>query len=462
MTSGMDAGTYRQAEIIGALSHALDLTEGQPVGHSQRACMIAMDLAARLDLPADERADLYYAALLKDAGCSTSAARMCELFGTDDRALKREFSFVDWTSASDFISFAARNVSPDAPGIVRAGRLLRALRGIAREAATLNEARCDMGARIVRKLGFSPGAAAAVRALDEHWDGSGRPDGLRGDAIPVISRVMCLAQTAEVFMSADGPDAARDVVRARRARSFDPGIADAFLAIGADDPLWMRLADDSMAETLRELEPATGVAMADEAALDRVAEAFAEVIDRKSEYTGRHSVAVSVYAVRIARELGWDDGRVRRLRRAGLLHDIGKLGVSSRILDKPGKLTDEEYAAIKEHTRHTYDILSRVTPFADMALSAAAHHERLDGRGYHLGLTAERLGPEARALAVADVFDALTADRPYRGPMAPEEAFAILWKDAGAAFDAECVAALESAGGGVLGAPAAQELTAPA
>ena len=130
-----DAGlAYRQSEIIGALSHALDLTEGQPVGHSQRSCMISMELAERLDLPPRVRQDLFYATLLKDAGCSSSAARMCELFDTDDRALKREFSFVDWTSASEFISFAARNVSPGSPGIVRAGQLLRALRGISREA----------------------------------------------------------------------------------------------------------------------------------------------------------------------------------------------------------------------------------------------------------------------------------------------------------------------------------------
>jgi putative nucleotidyltransferase with HDIG domain len=458
----MDARTYRQAEIIGALSHALDLTEGQPVGHSQRSCMIAMEIAARLDLPAHVRQDLYYAALLKDAGCSTSAARMCALFDTDDRALKREFSFVDWTSASDFIAFATRNVAPESSGIVRAGKLLRALRGIARDAKALNEARCDMGARIVRKLGFSPQAAAAVRALDEHWDGSGRPDGVSGDAIPLISRIACVAQTAEVFMSADGPEAARDVVRERRGRWFDPEIADVFLSLGPDDPLWMRLADDSLAETLRDLEPATGIALADEAGLDRVAEAFADIIDRKSRFTARHSVGVATYAVAIARECGFEEDRTRSLRRAGLLHDIGKLGVSSRIIEKPGKLTDDEYAQVREHPRFTYEILSRITPFAELAGSAAAHHERLDGRGYHLGLAADGLGPEARILAVADVYDALTADRPYRGPLDPEVALGILWKDAGTAFDPEYVAALESSGVDLIARSVPRQETAAA
>jgi len=438
--------SYRLSEIIGALSHALDLTEGQPVGHSQRSCMISMEIAERLDLPAGVRQDLFYAALLKDAGCSSSAARMSELFDTDDRALKREFSFVDWTSTSDFVRYAARNVAPASTGIARAGTLLRALRALRREASDLNTARCDRGARIVAMLGFSPEAAAAVRALDEHWDGSGRPDGLRGEAIPLISRITCLAQTAEVFMSADGPRGALDVVRSRRGRWFDPRIADVFLSIGPDDPLWMRIVDDTAAEVLRDLEPATGIALADEEGLDRVAEAFARVIDAKSPYTARHSMGVAAYAVAIGREVGFDPDRVRSLRRAGLLHDIGKLGVSNRILDKPGKLTDEEFAQVRLHPLHTFQILSRISPFAGLAEAAAAHHERLDGRGYHRGVGAELLSPEARILAVADVFDALTADRPYRGPLDPEVAFEILWKDAGSAFDPLYISALASSG----------------
>jgi putative nucleotidyltransferase with HDIG domain len=293
-------------------------------------------------------------------------------------------------------------------------------------------------------LGFSPAASEGVRALDEHWDGSGRPDGLQGEAIPLISRITCLAQTAEVFMSTDGPTAALAVVRARRGRWFDPRIADAFLSIGPDDPLWMRMADDTAAEVLRDMEPSGAMAFADEAGLDRVAEAFARVIDAKSPYTARHSIGVAAYAEAIGREAGFDPVRLRSLRRAGLLHDIGKLGVSNRILDKPDKLTDAEFAQVRLHPLHTFQILSQITPFADLAEAAAAHHERLDGRGYHRGVGAEHLSAEARILAVADVFDALTADRPYRGALEPEVAFEILWKDAGAAFDPTYISALRS------------------
>ena len=437
--------SYRLSEVIGALSHALDLTEGQPVGHSQRSCMIGMELADRLGLEGGMRRDLFYAILLKDAGCSSSAARMCELFATDDRSLKRDFALVDWTSTADFVRFAAKHVAPGAPAVARAGQLLRALRGIAKEAGQLNEARCDRGARLVAMMGFPAEVSGAVRALDEHWDGSGRPDGLRGDAIPLVSRIACVSQTAEIFMSADGPEAAVDVVRERRGRWFDPEIADAFLAIGPDDPLWTRLAGDSVAELLRDLEPRDGIAMADEEGLDRVSEAFAGVIDTKSPYTARHSVGVATYAVAIGEVLGFDPVRLRWLRRAGLLHDIGKLGVSNRILDKAGKLTDEEFAEVRRHPLYTFQILSRIDAFAGIAEVAASHHERLDGRGYHRGVEAGDLPVEARILATADVYEALTADRPYRGPMPREDALSIMRRDAGTAFDPECLEALDAA-----------------
>ena len=445
ITAPEATASYPLSEVIGALSHALDLTEGQPVGHAQRACMIGMELAERLDLPPEVRRELFYAVLLKDAGCSSSAARMAELFETDDGPLKHDLTRVDWTSTSDFIRFAARRAAPGSSGIVRAAHLLRALRSFSKEASSLNEARCDRGARIVTLMGFPAATAAAVRALDEHWDGSGRPGGLEGEAIPLISRIACLAQTADVFMTTDGPQAALDVVRERRGRWFDPRLADEFLAIGPDDALWLRLASDNATEVLVGLEPHSALARADEEGLDRVAEAFASVIDAKSPYTGRHSTGVAMYATGIAEHLGFDPERLRWLRRAALLHDIGKLGVSNRILDKPGKLTDAEFAEVRHHPRHTYEILSRISAFAPIAEAAGAHHERLDGRGYHRGVGAEHLSLEARVLATADVYETLTADRPYRGPMDRDTVLRIMEGDAGTAFDPECLDALRAA-----------------
>jgi HD-GYP domain-containing protein (c-di-GMP phosphodiesterase class II) len=146
--------------------------------------------------------------------------------------------------------------------------------------------------------------------------------------------------------------------------------------------------------------------------------------------------------VAIGEHMGFDPVRLRALRRAGLLHDIGKLGVSNLILDKAARLTDAEFAEVRRHPLYTEQILSRITPFADLAVSAAGHHERIDGRGYHRGIRSDLLPLEARILAVADVYEALTADRPYRASMPRDAALAIMWKDSGTAFAPDCVAAL--------------------
>jgi putative nucleotidyltransferase with HDIG domain len=170
--------------------------------------------------------------------------------------------------------------------------------------------------------------------------------------------------------------------------------------------------------------------------LDRISHAFAAVIDAKTPFTARHSTNVARYSVAIAQAMGESPHSARTLLRAGLLHDIGKLGVSNRILDKPGKLTDDEFAEIRKHPRWTLQILERVTAFEGFAKEAAQHHERLDGRGYPWNVPAARLSLVARVLAVADVYEALTADRPYRAGLAVEKVQEIMIRDRGSAFDA--------------------------
>ncbi|MGZ9244352.1 MAG: HD-GYP domain-containing protein [Gemmatirosa sp.] len=169
----------------------------------------------------------------------------------------------------------------------------------------------------------------------------------------------------------------------------------------------------------------------DDTALDDIARAFAEIIDAKSPYTYRHSTNVADFAQRIGAMAGMDATACKRLWRAGMLHDVGKLGVSNSILDKNGPLTDEERRAVNAHPRFTWEILSRVRAFSDFARLAALHHEKLDGSGYPWGLTGEALDQSARVLVVADIYEALTADRPYRAGMTPEQAFALLAKDRG-------------------------------
>jgi len=202
-------------------------------------------------------------------------------------------------------------------------------------------------------------------------------------------------------------------------------------AIGPNDPLWTSLDDPDIALKVYALAPNAPSFAIDEAYLDDIAEAFADVIDAKSPFTADHSRRVMLYADIIAEELGLGAQHRRWLRRAALLHDIGKLAVSNQILDKPGPPSQTEWAIIRDHPAHTKEILSHVSAFADFACVAGAHHERLDGTGYPEGLDGETLSFEAMILATADVYDALTADRPYRAAMPHADAMAILHKDTG-------------------------------
>ena len=304
------------------------------------------------------------------------------------------------------------------------------------------DARCDRGAEIARMLFLSEETAAAIRSLDEHWDGRGMPDGLSGEEIPLAARILCLAQTIEVFHAAEGLKAARAMALRRRGRWFDPTLVDAFLRFCGDRDFWAALE----APDVSGWEPPDFALAGDDARLDRIAEAFARVIDAKSPFTASHSQRVAEIADGICRRVApasTADERRTLLRARQLLHDIGKLAISSRILNKPDKLTDEEFRAIQTHPVHTLRILERAPCFASLADLAANHHEKLDGSGYPRSLDARHLDLPMRVLAVADVYEALTADRPYRGPLPVEEALAIINRDVPHKLDADALGALE-------------------
>ncbi|HEX6368448.1 MAG TPA: HD domain-containing phosphohydrolase [Longimicrobium sp.] len=433
----------RLSEVISALSYALDLTEGQPEGHSVRTCLIGMRIGREIGLDAQARSSLFYALLLKDAGCSSNSAATCELFGADDQVVKQTWKTVDWSSRLQSIGHVVRNVRPGESLVMKAKQVA----GFTKQEAPGTElvrTRCERGADIARMLEMTDETAAAIRALDEHWDGRGIPVGMRGDEIPLLARIACLAQTVEIFHSAHGLETAFAVAGDRAGRWFDPELVRALRGLRADGAFWAGLAGDCRAQAAA-LEPADRVQVADGDRLDRIAHAFARVIDAKSPYTYRHSEGVATYADAVGRVLGFGAEGLRDLRRAALLHDVGKLGVSNRILDKPGKLTEEEFAVVRRHPEYSYRILARVAPFRALAETAASHHERMDGRGYHRGIPAGTLAPAARVLAVADVCDALSAERPYRAAMPRERVLEIMRGDAGPALCPESFAALEEA-----------------
>ena len=432
------------SELISALSHALDMTEGQPPGHCMRCCWIGMQLSQQLALSEEQRWELYYTLLLKDLGCSSNAARICELYGTDDLTFKRDFKWVDG-SLSQVVRFLLQHTGRDAGMAERFRKMLKLAREGDQLANELISTRCERGAAIARDLGFGEAVAAGIHSLDEHWSGEGRPERLSGEQIPLYSRIALLAQVVDVFHTAAGSAAALAEARARRGQWFDPVLVDALEQAVQAPEFWTTLGSDLLPQAVLALSPAGHRVDVDEDYLDRVAAAFGQVVDAKSPYTAGHSERVALYTDMIAEQLGLSDVRRRWLKRGALLHDVGKLGVSNSILDKPGKLDADEWAQVQNHARFTEEILGRIGAFAELAQVAGAHHERLDGRGYPRGLEADAISLETRIITTADIFDAITAERPYREAIPLTRALQIMDESVGSALDARCLEALKQA-----------------
>jgi HD-GYP domain-containing protein (c-di-GMP phosphodiesterase class II) len=436
------ATSLRLSELLGALSHALDLTEGQSPGHCVRSCWIGMHVGRELGLPDERLWELYYAILLKDLGCSSNAARICELYLADDHAIKRDFKTVS-DSLPHVLGFVFSHTGLQSGLSERLRAIFNIMQNGEGIVRGLIETRCQRGAEIARRLRFPEAVCEGILSLDEHWNGGGKPAALKGEAIPLYARIALFAQVVDVFHRSAGPAAALAEVRKRTGTWFDPALVACLERAAADPAFWETLSGDGCEEALAALEPGRRAIVVDEDYLDDVALAFAQVIDSKSPFTSGHSERVAIYADLIAEEMGFSPERRRWLKRAALLHDIGKLGVSNQILDKNGKLDDAEWIAMRSHAALSEGILSRVDAFRDLGRIGGAHHERLDGKGYPRGLSAAELDTETRIVSVADVFDALTANRPYRAAMPLEKAMGILRDDVGKAFDGDCFAALE-------------------
>ena len=435
--------TFKFSEVLSALSFVLDMVEGQPEGHIVRSCFVGMTIGESLGLAEEQRSALFYALLLKDAGCSSTSSGVAALFDADDFEVKKTLKTTDRSRLLESLLYVARTVSPGGNLRTRALRFLSVGVEGRRANRQLVRIRCERGAEIARLIGFPEQTVQAIRNLDEHWDGTGHPDGLREEEIPLLARICKLAQTVDFFYTARGPAGAEEVAWSRRKRWFDPALVDVFLAEARAGNLWESLAAPDLSPLVSLMEPSDRVLMATPGRLDLTARAFARIIDAKSPFTYRHSGRVADTAATMAEYVGLPAPTVRAQTRAGLLHDIGKLAISNQILDKPGPLTDAEYTKIKDHPRLTYEVLMRVPPFRGIAETAASHHEKLDGSGYHRGVVGENLPLPARILAVADIFDALSQDRPYRPALPREEVFAILRRESGEKLSPECVEALD-------------------
>jgi len=443
-TAAAPAAALKLSELIGSLSYALDLTEGQPAGHCVRSCWIGMNIGRDAGMSSEQLWELYYTLLLKDVGCSSNAARICELYMTDDRLFKHDFKATG-DSVPQLLGFVFKHAGMKAGLAERFRTVLTMIRDGRELGREFISTRCQRGAEIARLLRFPERVAAGIYSLDEHFNGKGSPAGLAGEAIPVYARIALLAQVVDVIHTAEGREAALAEVRARSGSWYDPRLVAAFERVAQSDAFWSTLSAPDMDKIVFAMEPREHTIPLDDDYLDDIAIAFGQVVDSKSPYTSGHSARVSLYTDMIAEELGLNAARRRWLRRGAMLHDVGKLGVSNRVLDKAGALDRDEWAAVRMHAEYTESILSRIDAFAELARIAGAHHERLDGGGYPRGLSGDQIELETRIITTADIFDAITAERPYRGAIPVPQALEMMEKTVGTALDPRCFAALQRA-----------------
>ncbi|MDB5801511.1 MAG: hypothetical protein JWL63_2450 [Rhodocyclales bacterium] len=443
LRDGTGSHGLRLSELMRALSYALDMTEGQPPGHCVRSCWIGMHIGRQMGLSDDELAELYYVLLLKDLGCSSNAARICELYLTDDLSFKRDFKWVG-DSLPQALDFVLSHTGLQAGLAARFRTLINVCGKSEQLARELTETRCQRGATIARQLRFSEGVAQGIQNLDEHWNGKGKPEGRSGPEIPVYSRIALLSQVVDVFFTSHGRDAACQEVMRREGRWFDPQVVRAFETVARDDAFWATLASNEVDQAIFRLEPVQEEMVLDDDYLDDIAAGFGQVVDAKSPFTSGHSARVAFYTDLICQQMCMSAERRRWLKRGALLHDVGKLGVSNTILDKAGKLDADEWVAMRKHAAYTEEILSRIDAFAELAQVAGAHHERLDGKGYPRGTDGAYISIETRIITTADIFDAITADRPYRAAMPLPEALELMEGMVGTAIDPLCFEALKT------------------
>jgi HD-GYP domain-containing protein (c-di-GMP phosphodiesterase class II) len=432
----------RLSDVLAALSVATDLGMGQHPEKAVRSCLLATGLG-RAGLTEEELRDVYFASLLRHLGCTATASLEARWFGGDELASRRAAEPADFGSRREMLALALS--TGRGSGLRRPLEVGQAVAGDFLHGREIFASVCEAGALLAGRLGLGERVAAAIAQQFERWDGTGGPRRLAGVEITLAARLSEVATQALLFHQEAGVDAVMSMLRDRSGSWFDPSVVEAFARHGADllrandtvDP-WQEVlaAEPAAVRRIRSVE------------LDRVARCFADMVDLKSTYTLGHSSGTAELAELAGRAIGLDDPAVGDLRRAALLHDLGRVAVSSGIWDKPGALTRSELEQVRLHPYHTERILACSPVLAPLGRIAGLHHERLDGSGYHHGLAAAAIPIQARVLAAADTFQTLTQDRPHRAAHPPERAAERLAEEARAGrLDTDSVRAVVQAAG---------------
>ena len=433
----------RLSELVAALSLATDLGLGQPQEHIIRQTLIAMRVAELEGLSDDECAAIYYVSLLAWVGCVADAHEMGKWFG-DDMKIRADSYLVDMTGVP-MMRFMLGHVGGGSSPIQRLTMIGKFLAGGSNEVRASMASHCEASGDLSLRLGLGPEVRDPLQQAFERWDGKGSPAQLQGDQIARIMRIVHIANDVEMLHRLGGPDAACEMLRSRRGTEFDPQLVDAFCGHAGD--LLASLGEIDGWDTLISGHGRLQGQLT-EPELDEALGAFADYADVKSPFMLGHSRGVAALAAAAAGTVGLPADDVTLVRRAGLVHDVGTIGVSASILDKPGRLTAAERERMRTHPYLTSRTFSKPTALGAIGQLAALHHERMDGSGYPSGLTAEALPMAARVIAAADVYHALLEPRPHRSAMTRDEARDVVSAEVTAGrLDSDAVRAVLDAAG---------------
>lgn len=430
------------AELLAALALATDIGTGRPLGHGARTCLNATAIGVQMGFDSEQLRTLFQVSLLRFLGCTADSHETAAAVGGDDLGFNGAMGPVFFGGVTEMARAMATSVGTG-ESFSRRGRLLAGALTDTKSVRAGLAAHCEVAAMLASRLGMSEGVVDALRHVYERWDGKGFPLGLRGEEIAIEARICAVAGDADLLWS-HGIDP-KEILRKRTGKGYDAEVVEAWRA--ADLP-----PADTDWEVLLASEPDPVGYIED---FDSALTIMADFADLKSPWTRGHSRAVSGLAATAADIAGHIPADIQQLKRAGLVHDLGRVGVENGIWDKPGALTTFEREKVKIHSYVTGTILALCPALQGLEPLAAAHHERMDGSGYHRQWAGEQLSEATRILAAADVMAALRSARPHRPALEPEEALSILGDEVESGrLDADAVACVVSAAGGEFTRPA--------
>ena len=444
MPSGFGVeGRVRTAELIGVLCLGTDLGMGFPFEHGFHETLIAMRLAERLGVDRDTAVLTYYASLLSHAGCTAEVHVAAEVFG---RSMTENFNPLMYGSLREvFVGLVRSLPDEDASGLARAAQTVRRLPRMARQTRPSLTASCEVAGMLGEQTGAPSAVADVLSYLTDRWDGHGPLGRGKGEGIPMPMRIVQVAADAAFQRHLGGAEHAIRTVRERSGQALDPEVAACLAEAG---PPVLAVDDGRSAwEGVLAAEPSPPL-MLEGDALDRGIAAMGRFADLVSPTFAGHSAGVAELASEAARRCRVDTGGVTAIRRAGFVHDLGRVAIHARVWQKPGPLNADEWEQVRLHPYHTERCLSRSPVLAALIPCAAGHHERLDRSGYHRGSPAADLTMPARLLAAADAFAAMCEPRPHRPALTPELAAEALTAEANAGrLDPDAVTAVIGAAG---------------